>query len=243
MLDSSRVNQESKDTKPTDKVGKLEMLLVSYCRGIRYVVWAIGRSVSFLIPLLAGIVAYEVLARYFLDSPTIWAYDTSLFLFGYISALGGAYAQQKKSHINVDVLYLHVPLVVKRIFSLITIILAVGFLVVMTKVCFEKFLETVEYGFKRQSEWAPSVHHFWLMISVSGVIFIAEYSVQFINHCFALITGRELLPDLYKEEHAAQNQPDNADTKRVNQVTTSNDEKSETHAKSINISVGGEHGN
>ncbi|MGF1697100.1 TRAP transporter small permease [Vibrio lamellibrachiae] len=241
MLDSSRVNLKSERN-------KFETILLNYCRAVRYIVWAIGRSVSFLIPLLAGIVAYEVLARYFLDSPTIWAYDTSLFLFGYISALGGAYAQQKKSHINVDVLYLHVPMTVKRLFSLITIILAVGFLVVMANICFEKFLETLEYGFKRQSEWAPSVHHFWLMITVASVIFIAEYSVQFINHCFALITGRELLPGLYQEEHAAQNQPDNADTKSINQGKLANkekpdNEKSANHAESVNVSVGGEHGN
>ncbi|EAZ99104.1 hypothetical protein MELB17_05999 [Marinobacter sp. ELB17] len=51
-----------------------------------------GKAAAYLMPLLAGIVAFEVFARYVLNSPTIWAYDMSLFLFGYVTALGGAYA-------------------------------------------------------------------------------------------------------------------------------------------------------
>ncbi|MCJ2376498.1 TRAP transporter small permease subunit [Vibrio sp. ZSDZ34] len=222
----------------------LERTLVVYCRSVRYVVWGIGRSVSLLMPLLASVVAFEVFARYVMNTPTIWAYDTSLFIFGYISALGGAYAQQKQSHINVDILYLKVPIVIRRCFSILTIVLAVGFLIVMTKLCFEKFLETYEYGFRRQSEWAPRVDHFWLMMAVASLIFIAEYSVQFIGHVFALITKRELIPGAYKEhEHAAQHQPDNADTKQANK---SDNEEALTAKHAVatdNIVVGGSRGN
>jgi TRAP-type C4-dicarboxylate transport system permease small subunit len=191
------------------------VLLLKYCQFVRFIVKLIGRSVSLLMPVLAGIVAFEVFCRYFLDAPTIWVYDTSLFIFGYIAALGGAYAQQKQSHINVDILYLKVSPVVRCLFSLITIILAVGFLIVMAKVCFEKFLETVEYGYKRQSEWAPSVHHFWLMITVSSIVFVAEYSVQFICAVYWLVTRKELVQGAYQIKNpTAQQQPDNADTKK-----------------------------
>lgn len=210
----------------------LKLLLVRYCLSIRFVVRAVGRSVTLLMPLLAGIVAYEVFARYFLDAPTIWAYDTSLFLFGYISALGGAYAQQKQAHINVDILYLHVSERVQHLFSVVTIILAMGFLLVMAKVSLEKFFEVWEYGYRRQSEWAPSVHHFWLMITVSSVLFIAEYSVQLICHLYALFTQKALIPDAYRTTPAAEQQPDNADTKKANQA-----------GETLDISVGGSHGN
>lgn len=193
----------------------LEKILLSYCHSVRYIVFIIGRSVSFLMPLLAGIVAYEVFARYFLNAPTIWAYDTSLFIFGYISALGGAYAQKKRAHINVDVVYLRAPKIVRRIFNVITIILAVGFLVVMVYMCFDKFIESVEFNYRRQSEWAPNVHHFWLMMTISGIIFIAEYTVQFIVAVYYIFTRKELLSTVAAaDEPSSQHQPDNADTKR-----------------------------
>ncbi|WP_374681390.1 TRAP transporter small permease subunit [Accumulibacter sp.] len=73
------------------------------CRGIDLVVMLMGKAASYLMPMLAFVVAYEVFSRYVLNSPTIWAFDLSLFMFGYVAALGGAYAQQKKAHINVDI--------------------------------------------------------------------------------------------------------------------------------------------
>ncbi|SHO56836.1 TRAP transporter small permease subunit [Vibrio quintilis] len=168
-------------------------ILRGYCQLIRYVVRLVGRSVAYLLPVLAGIVAYEVFARYILDKPTIWGYDSSLFLFGYIAALGGAYAQQKEAHINVDIVHGKVSEKVRRLFDVITAILAIGFLVVMAKMCFGMFLESMEFHYKTQSEWAPPMNHFWLMITISAVIFIAQYSTELIQNVFWFVVGRELL--------------------------------------------------
>jgi len=176
-------------------------VLQGYCHLVRYIVSVIGRTVPILLPLLAAIVAFEVFARYVLNSPTIWVYDTSLFLFGYISALGGAYAQQRKSHINVDIIYLKVPKYVRCIFNLITIALAVGFLILLAKMSFEKFTESLQFNYRTKSEWAPQVYHFWLMMTVSAVIFIAEYSAEFIENLFYLFTRRALFSE---EELAAE---------------------------------------
>lgn len=170
----------------------IEQILQAYCGFVRYTVKLIGRTVPILLPLLAGMVAFEVFARYILGSPTIWVYDTSLFLFGYISSLGGAYAQQKKAHINVDIIYLKVPEYVRSLFNLITIVLAVGFLVLLAKMSFEKFTESMQYHYRTKSEWGPEVHHFWLMMTVSAVIFIAEYSAEFIENLFYVFTRRAL---------------------------------------------------
>lgn len=203
----------------------LERILLLYCCSVRYIVKRIGESVAYLMPVLAAIVAFEVFARYILDAPTIWAYDVSLFLFGYISALGGAYAQQKGAHINVDILYATVPEKVQRGFSLITAVLAIGFLVLMAKTCGEHFLESVRLNYRTQSEWAPAVHHFWLMITVAAGIFIAEYSAQCIGHVFYLITGRELVQKAAEFDSAMAEQPFKVDSSKV--VMTSKEKANE----------------
>lgn len=182
------------------ELSMIEQLLKKYCRFVRYCVKLIGRAVPILLPILSGLVAFEVFARYVLGSPTIWVYDTSLFLFGYISALGGAYAQQRKSHINVDIIYLKVPKYMRSIFNLITITLAVGFLILLAKMSFERFNESLQFNYRTKSEWAAEVYHFWLMMTVAAVIFIAEYSAEFIENIFYLCTRRKLFT---KEESAA----------------------------------------
>jgi len=171
----------------------LTILIRGYCLGIECIVRLIGRSVSFLVPLLALVVAYEVFARYVLNSPTIWAYDLSLFLFAYIAALGGAFAQQKHAHINVDILYLKVSERTRRVFNLITYALSIYFMLVLIDISIDQLQETIKFNYRRQSEWAPSMHHFWVMMITAGGLMAAQLSSQWLEDIYALITGRDLI--------------------------------------------------
>ena len=63
-----------------------------------------GRIVSYLVYPLVGGVAYEVIARYFFNAPTEWAYDVTYMLYGAIFMLGAAYTLLKKGHIRTDLL-------------------------------------------------------------------------------------------------------------------------------------------
>jgi TRAP-type mannitol/chloroaromatic compound transport system permease small subunit len=61
-----------------------------------------GTVVSWLsVPLVAA-VAYEVVARYAFNAPTIWVFDTTYMLYGTLFMLGAAYALHKGAHIRTD---------------------------------------------------------------------------------------------------------------------------------------------
>jgi TRAP-type mannitol/chloroaromatic compound transport system permease small subunit len=61
-----------------------------------------GTCVAWLcVPLMAA-VAYEVIARYAFDRPTIWSFDITYMLYGTIFMLGAAYALHKGAHIRTD---------------------------------------------------------------------------------------------------------------------------------------------
>ncbi|MCW8328939.1 TRAP transporter small permease [Photobacterium sp. SDRW27] len=170
-----------------------KMAMMGYCLGVNRLVYLVGFSASVLMPLLALTVAFEVFSRYVLGSPTIWAYDVSLFLFGYIAALGGALAQQKKAHINVDVFYLSVSARFKSLFNLLSYSLAIFFLVVVLMMCYGKFEEAVEFNYRRQSEWAPTMAHFWIMMIVACGTFILQYTSDLLQDIYFLLTERQLL--------------------------------------------------
>ncbi len=152
-------------------------------------------------PILAFIVAFEVVARYIFDAPTIWAYDLSLFLFGYIAALGGAYAQQRKAHINVDMLYLSVSPKVKNIFNLISYSLGIFFLIIVCYMAITKFNEAIEFDYRRQSEWAPVMWHFWVMLGVASVTFAIQLLRDIIEEAYHLFTGSPLIEKESKDEY------------------------------------------
>lgn len=168
-------------------------VLAFYCRAVNRVVYWMGVSASILMPLLAATVAFEVFSRYVLGAPTIWAYDVSLFLFGYIAALGGALAQQNKAHINVDVFYLSVSARMRSFFNLLSYSLAIFFLCVVLMMSFGKFEEAIEFNYRRQSEWAPSMAHFWVMMVVACGAFILQFTSDMVQDFYYLMTGKELI--------------------------------------------------
>ncbi len=66
---------------------------------------AIGITIAWLnLPLVAA-VAYEVIARYAFDAPTIWSFDVTYMMYGTIFMLGAAYALHKGAHIRTDFFY------------------------------------------------------------------------------------------------------------------------------------------
>lgn len=64
-----------------------------------------GKIVALLIFPMVGSLVYEVIARYFFNSPTIWANDMATMLYGAFFMLGSAYALQRQQHIRTDWLY------------------------------------------------------------------------------------------------------------------------------------------
>ena len=171
----------------------LKKYLQIFCVVVDKIIMWFGKGASFLMPIIAFVVFYEVVARYVFNAPTMWAYDVSLFLFGYIAALGGAYAQQKRAHINVDIFYLTVSPKVKNIFNIISYSLGIFFLLVVFYLCFSKFNESIAFDYRRQSEWAPPMWHFWLMLCIASSLFTMQLVRDIVVETYSLITGSPLI--------------------------------------------------
>lgn len=179
--------------------------LRNLCQLVDLIVRLCGKAAAYLMPVLAFVVAFEVFSRYVLNSPTIWAFDLSLFLFGYIAALGGAYAQQQRAHINVDILYFRVSKKSRAVFNLVSWSLGIFFLLLVIQMCFGKFEEAIEYDYRRQSEWAPPMFHFWIMMMAAGGLFVAQLGRDMLAEAYYLITGQPLIP----EESSGEDDNDN----------------------------------
>ena len=59
--------------------------------------------------LLVLVVAYDVVARYAFNSPTIWGYEVGIALGMSLYCWGYAYTESKRGHVRVDVFYVHMP--------------------------------------------------------------------------------------------------------------------------------------
>lgn len=67
-------------------------------------VW-VGRAFGWCILILTLSVSYEVFVRYVLNSPTVWAFDMMVQMYGALFLMAGPYALAQDTHVRGDVVY------------------------------------------------------------------------------------------------------------------------------------------
>jgi TRAP-type mannitol/chloroaromatic compound transport system permease small subunit len=65
----------------------------------------VGRAFGWCILILTLSVSYEVFVRYVLNSPTVWAFDMMVQMYGALFLMSGPYALAQDAHVRGDVLY------------------------------------------------------------------------------------------------------------------------------------------
>ena len=64
-----------------------------------------GRAFAWCIVVLTFSTCYEVFVRYALNSPTVWAFDMSVQMYGALFMMAGAYTLSQDAHVRGDVIY------------------------------------------------------------------------------------------------------------------------------------------
>lgn len=64
-----------------------------------------GVFVAYWTVIAVVVYFYEVIARYFFNSPTNWAHESMFLMFGMQYILAGAYAYHHDAHVRVDLFY------------------------------------------------------------------------------------------------------------------------------------------
>ncbi|MGA9408993.1 MAG: TRAP transporter small permease subunit [Roseobacter sp.] len=72
-----------------------------------------GRAFGWCILILTLSVSYEVFVRYVLNSPTVWAFDMMVQMYGALFLMCGAYALAQDTHVRADVVYRLFPVKVQ----------------------------------------------------------------------------------------------------------------------------------
>ena len=85
-------------------------------------IW-VGRAFGWCILILTFSVSYEVFVRYVLNSPTVWAFDMMVQMYGALFLMAGPYALAQETHVRGDVLYRLFPVRVQATIDFILYLL------------------------------------------------------------------------------------------------------------------------
>jgi TRAP-type mannitol/chloroaromatic compound transport system permease small subunit len=159
----------------------------------RFTDWT-GTAISWLsVPLVAA-VAYEVVARYVFNAPTIWAYDVTYMLYGTLFMLGAAYALHKGAHIRTDLFWDQFSIRKKGWIDVASYVLFFfpGFLVLLVVSLNEGLYAWRINELSDQTPWRPILWPFKLVVPLACFLMLVQGVSEFLKSLYMARTGVEL---------------------------------------------------
>jgi TRAP-type mannitol/chloroaromatic compound transport system permease small subunit len=153
-----------------------------------------GRVFAWLIIPLVASLTYEVLARYLLGAPTIWAYDLSYMLYGSHFMLGAAYTLFKGGHIRTDIFYQNwSPRTQGRVDALLYLLLFFPGMIFFFWMGAQEGIHSWQIAERSDaSPWRPILYPLKLVIPITALLLLIQGVSEFIKSAHVALRGRPL---------------------------------------------------
>ena len=150
-----------------------------------------GRLVAWLIVPMVLSLVYEVVARYFFNMPTVWAYDMTFILYGTFFMLGSAYTLMKKGHIRTDTFYAHWSPRRQGVTDAICyLVFFFPALIVFGWLGWEFFLKSFQQGERFvTSPWMPAAWPLKFMIPAAGALLLIQGVSEVLKSIYAAVNN------------------------------------------------------
>ena len=135
----------------------------------------VGFYASYLILPLIIVVVWEVLMRYVFNTPTSWAFELTVFLYGIHFCFALAYAHKHNTHVAIDVFESRLPARPKLILRIFTntvlFIPSVGLLTYYICVMAASSWQQWEHA---SSSWAPAIYPLKTLMAIGFILFFLQ---------------------------------------------------------------------
>ena len=153
-----------------------------------------GKIFCWLVIALTAVVGGDVIARYAFNQPSIWAYDTALYIYSYLFLLGGAYVQWQRAQIRVDILFNRFP-PRARVAIEIFFFLAIYFPVCVVFMWYGAKAAAHSLAIREISNlspWGELVGPLRAAIPLAFFLLFLQGVAEFIRHLVFLVRGKQL---------------------------------------------------
>jgi TRAP-type mannitol/chloroaromatic compound transport system permease small subunit len=153
-----------------------------------------GGWIAWLSMPLVAAVSYEVIARYFFNAPTIWAFDVTYMLYGTLFMLGCAYALHKGAHIRTDFFFERWSIRTKGMIDAIAYVVFFfpSLLVFLYISGAEGWYAFTINETSEQTPWRPILWPFKMVVPLAVLLLLIQGVSEMIKSVYAARTGIEL---------------------------------------------------
>ena len=129
-----------------------------------------GQFVAFWTINAVFFYAFEVIARYIFNKPTIWVHESSFLLFGMQYLLAGAYAYLHGSHVAVDIIYNKFPKRGQYGLDIFTSIFSFIFFITLIGTSYKFMLDSIGMRERTMETWQIQYYPVKTMMFVGGIL-------------------------------------------------------------------------
>jgi TRAP-type mannitol/chloroaromatic compound transport system permease small subunit len=133
---------------------------------------------------------YEVIARFWFNSPTNWVHESMFLMYGMQYMLSGAYAYKEDQHVRVDVIYVKFSPRGKAIADIITSVFFFIFIGVMAWTGWRFAADAVNNGEVSFTEWGVQYWVVKLTIPIGAALLFLQGISKLIKDITFLTSGR-----------------------------------------------------
>lgn len=152
----------------------------------------IGKVCAYLILAVTLILVFEVVMRYLFNAPTTWVFEMTQFLYGGHFLLAGAYCVLHKSHVNVDVLYVHFNTRTKAIADIFSSSFLFMICLVLLIVGWRMAWDSIKILEHSRSLWNPPIYPIKTLVPVEAFLLLLQGLAKLTRDLTTAITGREI---------------------------------------------------
>lgn len=170
----------------------MKKLLVRFLYIVDLVNERLGRVISLLLLALCLLMVYEVIMRYVFSRPSHWAFETSLFIYGGVGILGGAYVLLHGQHVRLDVFYGRLSPRTKTILDLVTVPVFFLVLAVLLWQGGVKAYNSVLIREVTDSMWGPPIYPIKIAIVLAAFLLLLQGIAKFIRDLYFVLRREQL---------------------------------------------------
>ena len=155
----------------------------------------IGTIFSWILLPMIVLTTFEVFARYALNSPTVWAWELIIQIWGFMLMACGGYCYWKGGFVKVDVFYNKFPVRGKYLIGIVTAIMVLICMALVFKYGWNMFSISFQRNERISSVWGSPMWtmRFWVPLG-AGLMFIQGVS-ELIKNTAALLGRADLRPE------------------------------------------------
>lgn len=152
----------------------------------------VGKAAAWLILPMVGALAYEVVARFGFNRPTIWAYDVTYMFYGAMFMLCAAYTLGRDAHVRADFLFNILPPRWQGVIdALFIVLLFFPAMYLFTESTIGYAAISWERGERiPSSPWMPIIYPLKATMPIAGALLLIQGVSELVKSLFCILSNR-----------------------------------------------------